>query len=377
MRLRVAFIITSFPTRLQRGTFSMDSDWQAHLQSEHALIQDGRVIHFGDPAAELAATQSATVVSDLSHFGLIRFTGEDAQSFLQGQLSCDVAQVSSSATGAATYGGYCNPKGRLLASFLLWHDNSGYLMQLPSALCAGIQKRLSMYVLRAKVKVADASDSVVRIGVAGSHASALIHSILGEISPLRLAVSQGERGSVISLPGPGEERFELIIAREHAVAVWQGLRRAARPVGAACWDWLDIRSGIPVILPETQEQFVPQMVNLDAIGGVSFQKGCYPGQEIVARTQYLGKIKRRMYLAGIKVEPGTPILPVSAGDELFSADMGNQSSGTVVNAAPSPGSGYDVLAVVQISSAEASQFRWKSPEGPALEITPLPYLIDP
>ena len=355
----------------------MNSDWQAHLQSEHALIQDGRVVDFGDPAAEVAATQSATVVSDLSHFDLIQFAGEDAQSFLQGQLSCDVSQVSSSATPVATYGGYCNPKGRLLASFLLWHDNSGYLMQLPSALRAGIQKRLSMYVLRAKVRVADASDSVVRIGVAGNHARAVIQNILGEISPLRLAVSQGERGSVISLPGPGEERFELIIAREHAVAVWQGLRRAARPVGAACWDWLDIRSGIPVILPETQEQFVPQMVNLDAIGGVSFQKGCYPGQEIVARTQYLGKIKRRMYLAGVKVEPGTPILPVSAGDELFSADMGNQSSGTVVNAAHSPGNGYDVLGVVQISSAEASQLRWKSPEGPALEIMPLPYPIDP
>jgi folate-binding protein YgfZ len=375
MRLRVAFIISSFPTKLQRDTFSMNSDWQAHLQSEHALIQDGRVAHFGDSAAELAATQSATVVSDLSHFDLIQFAGEDAQSFLQGQLTCDVSKVSSSAAPLATYGGYCNPKGRLLASCLLWHDNSGYLMQLPSALRAGIQKRLSMYVLRAKVRVADASDSVVRIGVAGNDASALIQSILGEISPFRLGVRQGERGSVISLSG---ERFELIIAKEHAAAVWQGLKRGARPVGAACWDWLDIRAGIPVILPATQEQFVPQMVNLDAIGGVSFQKGCYPGQEIVARTQYLGKIKRSMYLAAIKVEPGTaPILPVSAGDELFSADMGDQSSGTVVNAAPSPGGGFDALAVIQISSAEASQVRWKSPDGPKLEIMPLPYAIDP
>jgi folate-binding protein YgfZ len=352
----------------------MNSDWQAHLQSEHALIQDGRVAHFGDPAAELAATQTATVVSDLSHFDLIQFAGEDAQSFLQGQLSCDVSKVSSSAAPVATYGGYCNPKGRLLASFLLWHDDSGYLMQLPSALRAGIQKRLSMYVLRAKASAADASDSVVRIGVAGNHAKPLIQSILGEISPLRLGVSQGERGSVISLSG---ERFELIIAKEHAAAVWEGLRRGARPVGAVCWDWLEIRAGIPVILPVTQEQFVPQMVNLDAIGGVSFQKGCYPGQEIVARTQYLGKIKRRMYLAHVKIPPATGATPVSAGDELFSADMGNQSSGTVVNAAPSPGGGCDLLAVIQISSAEASQVRWKSPEGPVLEIMALPYAIDP
>ncbi|WON74280.1 folate-binding protein [Nitrosospira sp. Is2] len=354
----------------------MNPDWQAYLQSQHALIENGRVAHFSDAAAELSTTQSATVVTDLSHFDLIQFAGEDAQSFLQGQLTCDVSKVGSPAAAVATYGGYCNPKGRMLASFLLWRDNSGgYLMQLPSALRAGIQKRLAMYVLRAKVTLAaDPGDSLVRIGVAGSHAGALVQSILGEISPLPLGVSQGERGSVISL---SEERFELIIAHEHAAAVWQGLRKGARPVGAACWDWLDIKAGIPVILPETQEQFVPQMVNLDVIGGVSFEKGCYPGQEIVARTQYLGKIKRRMYLAGIKVQPGRAAMPIRAGDELFSADMGDQSSGTVVNAAPSPGGGYDVLAVIQISSAEASQIRWTSPDGPALEIMPLPYAVDP
>jgi folate-binding protein YgfZ len=352
----------------------MNPEWQAYLQSQHALIEDGRVAHFGDPAAELAATQSATVVSDLSHFDLIQFTGEDAQSFLQGQLTCDVSKVSSSAAPVATYGGYCNPKGRMLASFLLWHGNSGYLMQLPSALRAGMQKRLSMYVLRAKVRLTDASDTMVRMGVAGGHAQALIQGILGEISSLPLGVSQGERSSVISLPGG---RFELIVPLEQAAAIWQGLSTGARPVGASCWDWLEITDAIPVIQPETQEQFVPQMVNLDAIGGVGFQKGCYPGQEIVARAQYLGKIKRRMYRARIKVEPNMAETPVAPGDELFSADMGDQSSGTVVNTAPSPFGGFDVLAVMQISSAEASQIRFKSPNGPTLEIMPLPYTIDP
>jgi folate-binding protein YgfZ len=135
--------------------------------------------------------------------------------------------------------------------------------------------------------------------------------------------------------------------------------------------------GIPVILPETQEQFVPQMVNLDAIGGVSFQKGCYPGQEIVARTQYLGKIKRRMYLANIKGSEGGEHISVAAGDELFSADMEDQSSGLVANASPSPGGGFDILAVIQISSVQGGRIHWKSPEGPALDIMRLPYGIDP
>jgi folate-binding protein YgfZ len=366
----------SQPARLPPETFPMNSDWQVYLESQHALIENGRIAHFGDGAAELEAARSATVVSDLSHFGLIQFSGEDAQSFLQGQLTCDVGKVNpsvASATPPATYGGYCNPKGRMLASFMLWHDDSGYLMQLPSALLAGIQKRLSMYVLRAKVRLDDASDRLVRLGVAGSQAGALVERIFGETSPLRLGVSQGEKGTVIRLPG---ERFELIVPSGQAQAVWRSLSSAARPVGADGWDWLDIRAGIPVILRETQEQFVPQMVNLDATGGIGFKKGCYPGQEVVARTQYLGKIKRRMYLATIKVGPGMAETFVRPGDELFSADMEAQSSGTVVNAAPSPEGGFDILAVVRISSAEAGRIHWNSLDGPVLKVMPLPYTVD-
>ena len=342
--------------------------WQAHLRNRDAIIQDGRVVSFGNAAAELANTRSTTVVSDLSHFGLIHFQGEDAESFLQGQLSCDVRQASSS---AAVYGSYCNPKGRMLASFLIWRlremDGDGYVMQLPSALRASIQKRLSMYVLRAKVKLDDSSDRLVRLGIAGSGAGSLVQEVLGETPPAVLRVIHGKLGSIIRL---AQDRFEIVIPLEDAPEVWEGLGRSAVRVGASCWDWLEIRAGIPVIMPATQEQFVPQMANLDAIGGISFQKGCYPGQEIVARTQYLGKIKRRMYLANVQPTQETLI---EAGDELFSADMGEQSSGMVVNAAVSPDGGIDLLAVVQTSSVEAGQVHWKSLDGPPLKIMPLPY----
>ena len=229
-------------------------------------------------------------------------------------------------------------------------------------------------IARWSVRLGDASNTMVRMGLAGDDAWALIQHVFGEVPPLSLGVNHGEKGSVISLPG---ERFELIMPPGEAPAVWQDLRSQAEPVGAPCWDWLNIRSGIPVILPETQEQFVPQMVNLDAIGGVSFQKGCYPGQEIVARTQYLGKIKRRLYLANINSSEGGKQIYVAAGDELFSADMEGQSSGMVANASPSPGGGFDVLAVIQISSVEGGRIHWKSPDGPALDIMRLPYAIDP
>lgn len=343
----------------------MNSAWETYLQSCHAVIQDGRVVHYGNAAAELASVRCSTVIVDLSHFGLIGFSGEDAQSFLQGQLSCDVRLATPS---SAVYGSYCNPKGRMLASFLLWQDKSGYVMQLPAALQAAIQKRLSMYVLRAKVKLADIADTLIRIGVAGSNANALIAEVLDRIPDHELGMVHGERGSVLRL---GEDRFELIVALEQASEVWVGLSKSAVPVGASCWDWLQIKAGIPVIMPDTQEQFVPQMANLDAIGGISFQKGCYPGQEIVARSQYLGKIKRRMYLANIR--PLEPETPVKAGDELFSANMGEQSIGMVVNATASPEGGFDALAVIQTSSIEAGKVHWKALDGPALEIMPLPY----
>lgn len=342
----------------------MNPTWQAHLQSRNAVIQNGCVMHYADAAAELKSICSNTLLVDLSHLGLIHFSGEDAQAFLQGQLSCDVRKID---PASAQYGSYCTPKGRMLASFLIWYDGGGYMMQLPSALRAAIQKRLSMFVLRAKVQLTDSSDTLVRIGVAGKCAAELVEEILGGVPGAHLGVIHGTQGSIVHLAA---DRFELVTTQERAPALWEHLNRDAVPAGAPCWDWLEIRAGIPAITPSTQEQFIPQMVNLEAIGGVSFHKGCYPGQEIVARTQYLGKIKRRMYLANIQSAK-----PVAAGDELFSADMAEQSSGMVVNAAPAPDGGFDVLAVIQTSSVEAGKIYWKTLDGPTLEIMPLPYSV--
>lgn len=343
----------------------MNPSWQAFLQSRQAVIKDGRTLHFGNAAAELNHTKDGTVIVDLSHLGLIQFSGEDAQAFLQGQLTCDVIKIK---PDMAQYGGYCTPKGRLLANFLLW-QNEGYLMQLPAGLCAAIQQRLSLFVLRAKVKLTNINDKFIRIGVAGKNARMIVEKVSGvKFGPdQRLAVQHNEQTSIICL---APHRFEFIAAIEHAPTLWAHLTENTTPAGAICWDWLDIQSGIPVILPATQEEFIPQMVNLDAIDGVSFQKGCYPGQEIVARTRYLGKLKRRMYLAHIATD--TPVAP---GDDLFSSSTAEQSCGNIVNAAPAPDGGYDVLAVIQISSAEVDTVHWKAKNGTVLGIGPQPYLL--
>lgn len=227
-----------------------------------------------------------------------------------------------------------------------------------------------MYVLRAKVKVSDASDEVVSLGLSGENAQEILMRQFGGLPQLPLGFADNEQAGVLRL---GDTRFQVSTTAQYAPTLWQSLGEHAQQAGSVCWDWLNIRNGIPVILPQTQEQFVPQMVNFELIGGVNFKKGCYPGQEIVARMQYLGKPKRRMYLAHIDgTQPDSDEAP-RPGDELFSADMEGQASGMIANASPAPDGGYDVLAVVQTSSRESQTVRWGSLQGPALQFLPLPY----
>ena len=266
----------------------MNSVWHSFLQKHNAVIEDNCVSHYGNASLELKSTRSNTVITDLSHFGLIHFSGEDASAFLQGQLSCDVRKIDHH---TAQYGSCCTPKGRMLANFLIWQNSNGYLMQIPMPLLETLEKRFSMYVLRSKVKLNNDSDKYVRIGVSGNRASEVVGEIFGAAPDPFLHVINSVHESILCL---SQNRFEIVTTPEHAPKLWEHLRKYAMPVGSFCWDWLEIKAGIPVITPATQEQFVPQMTNLEAIGGISFQKGCYPGQEIVSRTQYLGKIKRRM-----------------------------------------------------------------------------------
>ncbi|MDP2025480.1 folate-binding protein YgfZ [Sulfuriferula sp.] len=308
------------------------------------------------------ALHTGTVFADLAPLGLIAFSGEDATTFLQGQLTNDVRKL---ATGEAQYSGFCSPKGRLLASFLMWNQNGDTYLQLPGDLHEAMQKRLSMFILRSKVKARDARSEMTRIGVAGSHAAALIETTLGSPPDADMRVAHGPAGSVIRL---GHQRYQIVTTPELAAPLLETLQRDATPIDYPAWQWLEIQAGIPTILPATQEQFVPQMVNFDLTNSVNFQKGCYTGQEIVARTQYLGKLKRRMYL----VHSDSPAAP---GDELYSADMEGQASGMIVNAQAAPSGGWDALAVIQISSVAAQPIHLKSLDGAQLRLETLPYAL--
>ena len=340
----------------------MNQTWQDFLAQQGAHIEADIVQHFGDAGNELLAARDGTVVCDLSQLGVLKVSGEDAKNFLHNLLSNDI----NSATPAhAQYSSFNSAKGRMLAIFLIWQQGSDYFLQLPGNLTGAILKKLSMYVLRSKVKISDVSDELVCLGLAGKDADTLAQETFGAVPEATLGMAHATNASVLRLD---TNRMMIVTTAVQAMALWSSLKCGSTQAGSACWDWLNIRSGIPFILPATQEQFVAQMANLDLIGGVSFKKGCYPGQEIVARTQYLGKLKRRMYLAHVSGA-------AKAGDELYSAEMEGQSCGMVANASPAPDGGNDLLAVVQISSHKAHSVHMGSLQGEPLQFQPLPYAI--
>ncbi len=341
----------------------MNPDWQNFLATQGAQLQDGIVSDFGDAAAERIATRDGTVLCDMAQFGLLKVSGEDAQTFLQNLLSNDIREVNDRRAQLTSIN---NAKGRMLASLWVWKTADDYLLQLPRGLAETIRKKLSMYVLRAKVKISDESDAYVCIGLSGAHAEAALQKIYPNLPQQTLDVVQHDADTLLRRDA---QRYQIISSAQRALVLWQSLRQSATPVGSSCWDWLDIRAGIPFVLPATVESFVPQMLNFEVIGGVNFKKGCYPGQEIVARMHYLGTPKKRMYLAHVAGDASP-----KAGDELFSEGMEGQACGTVVHAAAA-GGGFDLLAVMQTSSHETSQVHHGSPSGACLEFQALPYAL--
>lgn len=283
-------------------------------------------------------------IAKLEQYGLLQVSGEDARAFLHAQLTNDIENL---APGRARYAGWCSAKGRLLATFLVVPGAAGFLLQLSRDLAPAVAKRLSMFVLRSKVKLADVSGRWEQHGAWGEAAvAALGLAVPGE--DLELTETQDTIAVRIE-----PQRFLVLTSKE----IKQEAKAAA---SAESWTLAEIRSGRPLIVQSTQDQFVPQMVNFELAGGVDFGKGCYPGQEIVARAQYRGTVKRRMYrLRGDALQPG---------QDLYSDDAPGQASGTVVNSA-----GDEFLAVLQIAAVEAGSPIRVRPQAAALEILPLPY----
>jgi len=316
------------------------------------------VLPEADPCAP---AHGECVLMPLTHLAVIEASGADATAFLHGQLSNDVQGL---APGASLLAGYCNAKGRLYALPRLWRAGADWQLCLPADTAEAVLKRLRMFVMRSRVTLALRGD-ITLLGMAGDGAAACLRGAgLPVPEGANAVATQGEL-TVLRWPG-SPERFQVCVGDQAAPALWAALSAGARPAPVSVWRLLDIDAGLPSIYAPTLEAFVPQMVNLELVDGVSFRKGCYPGQEIVARMHYLGKASRRMYrlgAAGSPPAPGTPLL-----------DADGREVGNMVDAQAADSSGCRLLAVVQVTAA-AGALRLAT--GEALHRLPLPYALDP
>lgn len=296
-------------------------------------------------------------VAPLTHLGLIRVQGDDAAKFLHNQLTHDFVLLEPQ---QARLAGYCSAKGRLLASFIGFkRDATDILLVCPRDVLPAVLKRLSMFVLRAKARLSDTSDAFTVYGLAGAAAQSAFEERAAGADAAWSKHDFDDACLIKLYPADGVAR-----------ALWVAPSDAAAPAGAALplalWQWGEVRSGIVLVNAEVVEAFVPQMLNYESVGGVNFKKGCYPGQEVVARSQFRGTLKRRAYLAHSSQ-------PMQAGQSLFVPGDADQPCGLVVQAAPSPAGGWDAVVSIQISAFEAGDLRLDQVDGAPVAVAAPPY----
>ncbi|UCC56628.1 MAG: folate-binding protein YgfZ [Gammaproteobacteria bacterium] len=347
----------------------MKTDWKEFLIKTGAEYEDDLVAHYGNPEQELEIVNSGLVFSDLGYLGVIAAHGKDVESFLQNQFSNDISRL---AENISQLNAYCSPKGRILGLFRLFRIGDTFYMRLPADTLDAVLQRLRMYVLRADVTLEDVSENFLRIGVTGDTAVQELTDAIGAVPAESNHVIHRGDLTVLRVPGV-HPRFEVYATSlEAATGLWDTLNVRGAPVGLSAWRLTEIQAGIPAIFEETTELFVPQMVNLQLVDGLDFKKGCYPGQEIVARMQYLGTLKRRMYLG--RIDTGSAPHPA---DELYTEDDSRQAAGRIVDAQPHPDGGYAALAVLQIQAAAAGNLHLGNSTGPAFAVEDLPYAFEP
>lgn len=320
----------------------MNPNWKNFLLSENAIFENDTRIVF--PSSQYEGSKR---IYPVPHLGVLTVAGKDAAKLLQGQITCninDITEIKSS------LGALCNPKGRAITTFLLVKKADAYLLVLPEELLESVKKRLQLYVLRSDVTLTDSSDELCLIGL--SYPDSRMN---GLSSPEQLFTTTQQENISVNLSSD-QNRCLIIAEADNAQKLWseQVGKQGFQPENSDQWRYLDIISGIPWLTTQTSEEFIPQMLNLDKLGGISFSKGCYTGQEIVARTHYLGKAKRKMFLAECDTsappEPNSTIIDDSTGTE--------QSVGKVLFAQNRQNI-CKMLIVLQISDVSTYKLRLK------------------
>lgn len=292
-------------------------------------------------------------LAPLTHLGVIRAEGPDSASFLHGQLTQDFALLRPSEARLAAF---CTAKGRIQASFIGFkRGDEDILLVCSRDLLAPVLKRLSMFVLRAKARLSDASDEFRVLGVAG----AALRALAPESARPWARQALGDASLIHLYPAQADAR-----------ALWVAPVGTPPPAGEALtlerWMLGEVQSGVATVSAPVVEVFVPQMLNYESVGGVNFKKGCYPGQEVVARSQFRGVLKRRAMLAHGEVE-------MAAGQEIFTPQDADQPCAIVVQAAPCPDGGWDAIVSGQVGALQSGALHLGAAGGPALQVRSMPY----
>ena len=347
----------------------MSNNWFSFLSTYGATFNSNQEVNFklkGD--STLKSLHGDFFLTDLSYLGLIEVSGDDKNTFLQGQLTNDINAISSSLSHLS---GLCTPKGRLRTLFFVFSQNDKLYLQLPIPLLEETLKRLKMFVMMNKVELLNVNDTIVKIGVYGKKSVNHLKDNGFTIPVETNMATKNNDIQLIRLPGD-TPRFECIGPIEKIQALWEILHTKAQLLNTSHWRLLDIQAGIPNVFASSKEAFIPQMLNLQVLNGINFKKGCYTGQEVVARMQYLGKLKRQMYRAHCDTE----VLPLP-GDLLYSvSSKSGQGAGHIVDAQKSLEGGIELLAVITKEAVENKDIFLDEAMQSPLIIQELPYSLE-
>jgi hypothetical protein len=336
-------------------------DWKKLLTAQGAQFGGDDVISFGESAADYVALTNT--VSQLSHLGLLSAQGPESGKFLQGQCTCDFSSLE---RGSALSGAICNPKGRMLTSFRACQIQEDLLLlSMDRQLVHPTLHVLEKYAAFFKTELADSSDKYRQLGISGPQAKSLLKTIFPDVPGPNCSAFDGFGNLLYCLT---DDLYMVITATAESVQLWQKLSLKFQPTGQSWWQLRLILAGLASVNLKLSEQLVPQMLNFQAIGAISFSKGCYTGQEVVARMEYLGKLKRRTYL----IKADSTKLPKSGAE--IAMPENSKAVGTVIQAALEDENHLAILAVLREAALEQSELIIDGNKVP-IKFAKLPYEI--
>ena len=335
--------------------------WHDFLQQQGFSILEQGGIHHAN-----ASQGAEAYVTDLSNYGTLTLSGPDACKFLQGQLTCNMDELSPQ---QGLSGAYCSPKGSVISNFDLLQVNDQVMLHMAADVVEAVNTALTKYIVFSKAKLHNQNDEWVRLGLWGQKAQEALAQFCEAPSQAR-QVSKFDQGFVFC-SNVAQQRYVIYCQPEAAIDLWLQLTDHARPASTAQWEISQIKDGLIYVGEEVSQHYVPQMLNLQEMGTINFQKGCYTGQEVVARMQYLGKLKRHLYLGRI-----TSDTPIQVGMQIDASGRGNV--GRIASLAKAEDNLYWFTAVINIKEAEDPEDTLSigGVDESQVEIDPLPYVID-